>query len=83
MPPSVQRSNAKHYKGETTITEITEFEGPHFMPALEGWEKIADHALDWALSTPARPSRPEPCRSSPPPTASSSSTRTGARASPS
>jgi pimeloyl-ACP methyl ester carboxylesterase len=49
MPPSVQRSNMKHYKGKTTITEITEFEGPHFMPALEGWEKIADHALEWAL----------------------------------
>jgi hypothetical protein len=20
------------------------------MPALEGWEKIADHALEWALA---------------------------------
>jgi pimeloyl-ACP methyl ester carboxylesterase len=50
MPPSVQKSNAKHYKGEGTVTEIVEFEGPHFMPALEGWEKIADHALDWALA---------------------------------
>ena len=50
MPPSVQQSNAKHYKSEQTITEITEFEGPHFMPALAGWEKIADHALEWALA---------------------------------
>ena len=33
----------------------TEFEGPHFMPGLEGWEKIADHALEWALAH-ARPS---------------------------
>ena len=49
MPPSVQRSNHKHYKGTTTITEITEFEGPHLMIAAEGWERIADHALDWAL----------------------------------
>ena len=32
------------------LTEITEFEGPHFMPALEGWEKIADQALEWALA---------------------------------
>lgn len=48
MPPSVQRSNLKHYKSNT-ITEIVEFEGPHFMPALEGWEEIADHVLDWAL----------------------------------
>lgn len=50
MPPSVQQSNYKHYKSDKTITEITEFEGPHFMPALEGWEKIADHALEWALA---------------------------------
>jgi pimeloyl-ACP methyl ester carboxylesterase len=48
MPPSVQRSNAKHYKSDT-ITEIVEFEGPHFMVGLDGWEEIADHALAWAL----------------------------------
>ena len=54
MPPSVQRSNAKHYKSDT-ITEIVDFDGPHFMPALEGWEKIADHALDWAVSHAGRP----------------------------
>jgi pimeloyl-ACP methyl ester carboxylesterase len=54
MPPSVQRSNAKHYKSDT-VTEIVEFEGPHFMPALPGWEKIADHALAWALEHTARP----------------------------
>jgi len=33
-----------------TITEITEFEGPHFMVGLDGWEQIADHALEWALA---------------------------------
>jgi pimeloyl-ACP methyl ester carboxylesterase len=48
MPPAVQRSNAKHYKGEGTITEQVEVEGPHFMPALPGWEAIADQALAWA-----------------------------------
>ena len=47
MPPAVQRSHLKHYKSDT-ITEITEFEGPHFMVALDGWEEIADHALAWA-----------------------------------
>ena len=50
MPPSVQRSNAKHYKSEKAFTEIVEYEGPHFMPALEGWEKIADYALEWAVA---------------------------------
>jgi pimeloyl-ACP methyl ester carboxylesterase len=48
MPPKVQRSNAKHYKSDT-ITEIEEFEGPHLMVAQEGWEEIADYALDWAV----------------------------------
>ena len=49
MPPSVQKSNAKHYKSDT-VTEITEFEGPHLLPAREGWEEVADYALDWAES---------------------------------
>ncbi|MGD9571848.1 MAG: alpha/beta hydrolase [Thermoleophilia bacterium] len=48
MPPSIQRSNAKHYKGEGTVTEVVEFEGPHLLPSAPGWEKVADHALEWA-----------------------------------
>ena len=45
MPPSVQRSNAKHYTSDT-ITEVKEYEGKaHLMPAQEGWEEIADYAL--------------------------------------
>jgi pimeloyl-ACP methyl ester carboxylesterase len=56
MPPSVQRSNAKHYKSNT-ITEVKEYEGyAHMLPAQEGWEEIADYALDWALSHAAQPS---------------------------
>ena len=35
MPPSIQRSNAKHYKSDT-ITEVKEFEGPHLLPAAGG-----------------------------------------------
>jgi pimeloyl-ACP methyl ester carboxylesterase len=50
MPPSIQRSNAKHYKAEGTITEVVEYEGrAHLMPAQEGWEEVADYALDWAV----------------------------------
>jgi pimeloyl-ACP methyl ester carboxylesterase len=49
MPPSIQRSNAKHYTS-ATITEVTQFEGPHLLPAAPGWEQVADHALEWALS---------------------------------
>ena len=47
MPPSIQRSNAKHYTSKT-LTEVKEFQGPHLLPAREGWEEIADYALDWA-----------------------------------
>jgi hypothetical protein len=49
MPPKIQRSNAKNYKAAGTITEVKEFEGPHLLRSIEGWEEVADHALDWAL----------------------------------
>ena len=56
MPPSIQRSNAKHYKSDTT-TEVREFDGPHLLPAAPGWEEVADYALTWALEHAAQPSR--------------------------
>jgi len=55
MPPSIQRSNAKHYKSDT-VTEVEEFPGPHLLPAAPGWERVADHALDWALEHAVQPS---------------------------
>ena len=49
MPPSIQRSNAKHYKSPRTTTEIQEFPGrSHLLPAQPGWEEVADYALEWA-----------------------------------
>ena len=54
MPPKIQRSNAKHYKAEGTITEVKEFEGrAHLMPSQEGWEEVADYALTWAVEQAA------------------------------
>ena len=48
MPPSVNRSNAKHYKSNT-ITEYEEFPGrSHWTCAEPGWEAIADRAVAWA-----------------------------------
>jgi hypothetical protein len=48
MPPSIQKSNAEHYKSNTT-TEVKVFEGrAHLMPAQKGWEEVADYALAWA-----------------------------------
>jgi pimeloyl-ACP methyl ester carboxylesterase len=49
MPPKIQQSNARHYKSDT-VTEIMGFEGPHLLPSKDGWEEVADYALDWALS---------------------------------
>jgi hypothetical protein len=50
MPPSIQASNVKHYKSDKTLTEVKVFEGPHLMPAQDGWEAIADYALEWAVA---------------------------------
>ena len=55
MPPSIQRSNAKHWN-DSVITEVKQFEGPHLLPASPGWETVADYALDWALEHAAVPS---------------------------
>jgi hypothetical protein len=50
MPPSLQASNAKHYKAEGLVTEVKVYEGPHLLPSAPGWEKVADDALEWALA---------------------------------
>ena len=57
MPPSLQYSNAKHYKPEHLVTEVKEFDGPHLLPAWPGWEEVADYALDWALEHAQEPVR--------------------------
>jgi pimeloyl-ACP methyl ester carboxylesterase len=55
MPPSIQRSNAKHYKSNTT-TEVKEFEGrAHLVPAQVGWEEVANYALKWAVDHARQP----------------------------
>ena len=57
MPPSVQRSNARHYRTRTR-TEVKEFPGrSHLMPAQAGWEEVADYALDWAVRHAAADAR--------------------------
>lgn len=50
MPPSVNRSNMKHYRNSPAFTDYHEFEGrDHWTCAAPGWEAVADHALTWAL----------------------------------
>jgi pimeloyl-ACP methyl ester carboxylesterase len=49
MPPSVNRSNARHYQKSPALTEYFEFAGrDHWTCAAPGWEAVADHALEWA-----------------------------------
>ncbi|HXV33842.1 MAG TPA: alpha/beta hydrolase [Gaiellaceae bacterium] len=49
MPPSVNESNAKHYKSDTD-TDYREFPGrSHWTCGQPGWEEVADYALDWAV----------------------------------
>ena len=50
MPPAVNQSNAKHYRHAKTVTDYKEFEGrSHFTVGQDGWEEVADYALDWAV----------------------------------
>jgi pimeloyl-ACP methyl ester carboxylesterase len=50
MPPSVNHSNAKHYKSNT-ITEVKDFPGrSHWTCGEPGWEAVADYALEWAVA---------------------------------
>ncbi|WP_426308882.1 alpha/beta hydrolase [Cellulosimicrobium sp. E-16] len=51
VPPSVNRSNAKHYHRSPAVTEYVELEGrDHWTCAAPGWEAVADRALEWALA---------------------------------
>jgi pimeloyl-ACP methyl ester carboxylesterase len=50
MPPSVNESNVHHYRNSKAITEYKEFDGrAHYTLGQDGWEEVADYALDWAL----------------------------------
>ena len=50
-PASLNESNFKHYEKSRAVTEFKEFPGrSHYTLGEEGWEEVADYALDWALS---------------------------------
>ena len=50
MPPSVNKSNYKHYHGKSAaIVAYKEFPGrSHYTVGQDGWEEVADYALNWA-----------------------------------
>ncbi len=50
MPPALNKSNAKHYEQSEALTEYKEFPGrSHFTVGQDGWEEVADYALEWAV----------------------------------
>ena len=57
MPPAVNESNVKHYRHTKAITDYKEFAGrSHFTVGQDGWEEVADYAIEWATEhAAARP----------------------------
>jgi pimeloyl-ACP methyl ester carboxylesterase len=56
MPPAVNESNVKHYRHTKSITDYKEFEGrSHYTVGQDGWEEVADYALEWAEASATRP----------------------------
>jgi len=50
VPPSIDRQTFKRQSQSDAITEYKEFPGrAHFTIGQEGWEEVADYALDWAV----------------------------------
>jgi alpha-beta hydrolase superfamily lysophospholipase len=49
VPAVVDKAVAKKYERSGALTEYKEFPGrSHFTLGQEGWEEVADYALDWA-----------------------------------
>jgi pimeloyl-ACP methyl ester carboxylesterase len=60
MPPSVNKSNVKHYGDSPALTDH-EFAGrDHWTCGAPGWEAVADHALDWAEKHASTAHLPDP-----------------------
>jgi pimeloyl-ACP methyl ester carboxylesterase len=54
-PASLTESNFKHYKSDA-VTELKVFEGrSHYTLGEQGWEEVADYALDWAVKAASEP----------------------------
>ncbi|WP_318219052.1 alpha/beta hydrolase [Streptomyces sp. SCL15-6] len=51
VPPKVNRANARLYEKSAAVTEYREFPGrSHLTIGEEGWQEVADYAMDWALN---------------------------------
>ena len=49
VPPAVNKANCKLYRKSAAVTDYKEFPGrSHYIVGQDGWEEVADYALDWA-----------------------------------
>jgi pimeloyl-ACP methyl ester carboxylesterase len=56
VPASTVRAAYKIQKKSGAVTELKEYpDRSHYTFGEDGWEAVADHALDWALSQVAQP----------------------------
>jgi pimeloyl-ACP methyl ester carboxylesterase len=53
-PPSINKTNAGRYQRSPAVTGYREFPGrSHFIIGQDGWEDVADYALEWGLEAAA------------------------------
>ena len=51
VSPAVNESTAKHQSKSKAVTAYKEFPGrSHYTLGQDGWEEVADYALDWAAA---------------------------------
>jgi non-heme chloroperoxidase len=57
-PPAIQKATLKKYASGPSLVERVEFPGrTHRIVSQEGWEEVADYALNWALTHASAKSR--------------------------
>jgi pimeloyl-ACP methyl ester carboxylesterase len=51
IPAKVDEAQARKYRKSKAVTDFREFPGrAHFTLGQEGWEEVADYALEWAMA---------------------------------
>jgi len=55
-PPAVNRATLEKQRRAPSATEAKEYPGRCHFPGQDGWEQVADHALDWATARAGSPS---------------------------
>jgi pimeloyl-ACP methyl ester carboxylesterase len=56
VPASVTESNFKHYRNSSAVTDYHEYAGrSHYTVGENGWEEVADYALEWAEEKATQP----------------------------